>query len=108
MSRHRAGDIGLAEVGERVQVAGWVQKRRDHGGVAFLDILEERWSRPHDDPWETREFHCREVAPDNYLLTYTLQHGGRLTRRATLWRRRGGEWKIVFHQGTVVEPEVTE
>jgi aspartyl-tRNA synthetase len=40
MSRHRAGDIGLAEVGERVQVAGWVQKRRDHGGVAFLDIRD--------------------------------------------------------------------
>jgi len=39
-----------------------------------------------------------------YLLTYTLlQDKTRLTRRSTIWRRTDGDWKIVFHQGTVVE-----
>jgi len=68
-----------------------------------LDQLEERHSKPHDDEWETRDFHCLEVAPDNYLLTYTLLQGDRMTRRATLWRRVENQWKIVYHQGTIVE-----
>jgi len=70
-----------------------------------LDTLEARHSAPHDDPWKTRDFHCREIAPDNYLLTYTLEQGPRVTRRATLWRRHGADWRIVYHQGTIVEGE---
>lgn len=65
--------------------------------------LEERYRNPGPDPWETRDFHCRELAPDTYLLTYTLLQEERLTRRATIWRRHGSAWKIVYHQGTVVE-----
>ena len=67
-----------------------------------LDTLQLRHSQPHEDAWETSEFRCQEIAPDNYLLTYTLAQGARLTRRATLWRRVAGEWKIVYHQGTIV------
>jgi hypothetical protein len=44
-----------------------------------------------------------EVAPGNYLLTYTLRQPGRVTRRATLWRRTGGGWQAIYHQGTVVQ-----
>ncbi|TAN05377.1 MAG: DUF4440 domain-containing protein [Rhodanobacteraceae bacterium] len=70
-----------------------------------LDVLEARLSNPVDESdWETRDFHCRELAPDAYLLTYTLRQGERLTRRSTIWRRADGGWKIVFHQGTVVAP----
>ncbi len=37
---HGAGDVSAALIGESVIVAGWVQRRRDHGGVAFLDIRD--------------------------------------------------------------------
>jgi aspartyl-tRNA synthetase len=37
---HDAGTLGAAQVGERVTLAGWVARRRDHGGVAFLDLRE--------------------------------------------------------------------
>jgi aspartyl-tRNA synthetase len=37
---HRAGDLGVASIGERVTVAGWVQRRRDHGGIAFIDLRD--------------------------------------------------------------------
>ncbi|HWG66881.1 MAG: DUF4440 domain-containing protein [Pseudomonadota bacterium] len=70
-----------------------------------LDVLEARLANPVDESdWESRDFHLRELAPDVYLLTYTLRQGERLTRRSTIWRRADAGWKIVFHQGTVVAP----
>lgn len=68
-----------------------------------LDVLEERHKHPVQDRWETADFRCQELASDVYLLTYTLHQGQRVTRRATIWRRVAEEWKIVFHQGTIVE-----
>ena len=37
---HEAGTIGIQHVGDRVTLAGWVARRRDHGGVAFLDLRD--------------------------------------------------------------------
>ena len=79
---------------------------RRYSRAYVLDNLEKRYAEPHDDPWETREFQCREVAPNNYLLTYTLIQGPRVTRRSTIWRRHGQDWKIVYHQGTIVDDAV--
>ena len=69
-----------------------------------LDILEERFKNPQEDKWETKDFYCLEIAPDNFLLTYTLIQGERVTRRSTIWRRHSSGWKIVYHQGTIVKP----
>jgi hypothetical protein len=70
----------------------------------ILDALEKRHSKPHEDVWKTRDFHCRELAESIYLLTYTLlQNNQRLTRRSTIWQSTPDGWKIVFHQGTIVE-----
>ena len=69
-----------------------------------IDVLVERHSVPHDDVWETSGFHCIELAPHTYLLTYTLvQDRVRVTRRATIWRKAQDGWTILYHQGTVVE-----
>jgi hypothetical protein len=69
-----------------------------------LDELEKRFSVPRADVWETKDFHCRRLGVDTYLLTYTLlQDKTRLTRRATIWQKTPGGWKIVYHQGTMVQ-----
>jgi len=39
------------------------------------------------------------------LITYALEQGPRITRRATLWRRTAAGWKILYHQGTIVEQQ---
>jgi hypothetical protein len=70
----------------------------------ILDTLENRMLQCFEDIWETLDFHCLEIAPENYLVTYTLLQGARVTRRATLWRRTSSGWKILYHQGTVVDP----
>jgi hypothetical protein len=77
---------------------------RRYSRQAVLDGLEERFSIPHEDVWEAMDFHCRGLGEDTYLLTYTLlQDHARLTRRATIWRNTADGWKIVYHQGTIVQ-----
>ncbi|MEA2691384.1 MAG: hypothetical protein QOJ16_771, partial [Acidobacteriota bacterium] len=36
MKRRGAGSLTTADIGARVLLKAWVQKRRDHGGVIFL------------------------------------------------------------------------
>jgi aspartyl-tRNA synthetase len=37
---HDAGTLTAEDEGARVTLAGWVARRRDHGGVAFIDLRE--------------------------------------------------------------------
>jgi aspartyl-tRNA synthetase len=37
---HWAGKLRAGEVGEQVRVAGWVHRRRDHGGLIFIDVRD--------------------------------------------------------------------
>jgi aspartyl-tRNA synthetase len=40
MRTHGAGAVTETDIGSEVTVAGWVQNRRDHGGIAFLDVRD--------------------------------------------------------------------
>ena len=68
-----------------------------------LDLLEERHAEPHEDTLEANNFRVQQLAPGLYLLSYDLlQDHTRRTRRTTIWRRDDEQWRIVFHQGTIV------
>ncbi|WP_207760982.1 DUF4440 domain-containing protein [Holospora curviuscula] len=70
-----------------------------------IETLLERYNNPdYQDIWEAKHFALAKIATDNYLLTYILiQDKTRVTRRSTLWRRVNGDWKVLYHQGTIID-----
>jgi aspartyl-tRNA synthetase len=40
MRSHYCGDIKSSDIGAELEISGWVHKRRDHGGVIFLDVRD--------------------------------------------------------------------
>ena len=40
MRTQYCGDVGEPLIGQTVTVAGWAHRRRDHGGVIFVDLRD--------------------------------------------------------------------
>ena len=41
LKNRAAGTLTAADAGDSVVLAGWVGRRRDHGGVIFVDLRDQ-------------------------------------------------------------------
>src|ERR1700722_5372331 len=67
---HQAGTLRAEHAGERVVLAGWVARRRDHGGVVFIDlrdasgIVQVVWRSDEEIVHDLRAEFCVKVTGD--------------------------------------------
>lgn len=54
------------------------------------------------DRMEISDFQMHELGPAAVLTTYHIfnETSGRRTIRSSVWKKRGTDWKLFFHQGT--------
>ncbi|MBE1585003.1 aspartate--tRNA ligase [Nonomuraea angiospora] len=63
---HKAGSLREEHAGQQVTLAGWVARRRDHGGVVFIDLRDASGSaqvvfREEDHAHDLRAEYCVKV-----------------------------------------------
>ena len=75
---HTAGELRAENAGERVRLAGWVGRRRDHGGLIFID-LRDRWgvTQVTFDPEQQETF----AAAEQLRPEWSISVSGEVTRR---------------------------
>jgi aspartyl-tRNA synthetase len=72
MRTHYCGQVGETSVGQVVTVAGWAQRRRDHGGVIFVDLRDrEGLLQVVFDPDLPDVFALAERVRNEYVLEVT-------------------------------------
>ncbi len=78
MRSHYCGEVNASHIDQTVTLCGWVHRRRDHGGVIFVDLRDrEGLAQVVIDP-DTREaFALAETVRNEFVLKAT----GRVRRR---------------------------
>ena len=72
MRTHYCGQVTEALTGETVRVCGWVQRRRDHGGVIFIDLRDrEGLLQIVFDPDNAETFAAAERLRSEYVVQIT-------------------------------------
>jgi len=78
MRSHYCGEINESHIDQEVTLCGWVHRRRDHGGVIFLDLRDrDGISQVVVDPDVPESFALAEKVRSEYVVKIT----GRVRRR---------------------------
>ena len=69
MKSHYCGEITSSNLEEEVMICGWVHRRRDHGGVIFLDIRDIRGiCQAVVNPDNAKSFQLAESIRNEYVV----------------------------------------
>src|SRR5687768_5184445 len=107
MRTHYCGELSAALVDRVVTLAGWAHRRRDHGGVIFIDLRDrEGLAQVVCDPDRREAFAVAERIRSEYVLKIV----GKVRRRPAGTVNpdlRSGEVEVLAHEVEVLNPSVT-
>ena len=105
---HHCGDLRKTDAGKQVTLCGWGSKRRDHGGIIFID-LRDRYGLVQviiDPAHDEKDFHAAEAVRSEYVLQVTgvVRERSAETVNANL---PTGEVEVVVKDLEVLNPSKT-
>jgi aspartyl-tRNA synthetase len=107
MRSHYCGQVNAAHIGQTVTVCGWAHRRRDHGGVIFIDLRDrEGLVQVVCDPDRAETFRTAERVRSEFCLRAT----GLVRRRPEGTINPNlptGEIEVLAHELEVLNPSVT-
>ena len=107
MRTHYCGQLNAALDGQIVTLCGWAHRRRDHGGVIFIDLRDrEGLAQIVCDPDRADSFAIAESVRNEFCLKIT----GKVRPRpagTTNTNLASGEIEILCHEIEVLNPAVT-
>ncbi len=78
MRTHYCGELNAGHIDREVTLCGWVQRRRDHGGVIFIDLRDHKGiAQVVFDPDREDSFNTADVVRNEFVLKIS----GRVRRR---------------------------
>jgi aspartyl-tRNA synthetase len=107
MRTHYCGLTSEAQLGQTVSLCGWVHRRRDHGGVIFIDLRDrEGLVQVVCDPDRADMFNAAEAVRNEFCLRIT----GLVRARPAGTENAGltsGKIEVLCHELEVLNPSVT-
>jgi aspartyl-tRNA synthetase len=107
MRTHYCGEVNASHVDQIVTLCGWNHRRRDHGGVIFIDLRDrEGLAQIVCDPDRPAMFKIAEDVRNEFVLKVT----GKVRRRPAGTENpnlASGEIEILCHELEVLNPAVT-
>jgi aspartyl-tRNA synthetase len=101
---HYCGELSAALVDRSVTLCGWAHRRRDHGGVIFVDLRDrEGLAQVVFDPDRAAAFAIAERVRGEFVLRVT----GRVRRRpqgTVNPELRSGEVEVLAHEVEILNP----
>jgi len=72
MRTHYCGELNQENIGQEISVCGWVNRRRDHGGVIFIDLRDKKGVlQVVVDPDDEALFSTAESVRNEFVLKIT-------------------------------------
>jgi aspartyl-tRNA synthetase len=107
MRTHYCGQLSVSNLGQTISLCGWAHRRRDHGGVIFIDLRDrEGLAQIVCDPDRAEMFKIAESVRNEFVLRVT----GRVRRRPEGTDNpniSSGEIEVLCHEIEVLNTSVT-